>query len=182
MGDVMGKGVRAAGLTETTRTAVRAVALTLPSPSPGAVLALVNRLITSETDQLVTTFLALLDVTTGEARLASAGHPPPVHLAAGGATALIAMKFGPPLGAAERVYPEGRLRLAPGDALVLYTDGVTEARRRGELFGEDRLVRTLAAAADRRPQVLVDAVRDAVAAFADRLTDDVDVLALRRLG
>jgi serine phosphatase RsbU (regulator of sigma subunit) len=158
-----------------------AVALTLPSPSPGDVLAIVNRLLRSETDQLVTTFIALLDVTTGDARLASAGHPPPVHLAAGGETALVTMRFGPPLGAADRDYPEGRLHLAPGDALVLYTDGVTEARRRGELFGEVRLVRALVDAADRRPQALVDAVRDAVASFADRLTDDLDVLALRRL-
>ncbi len=176
IGDVMGKGVTAAGLTETARTAVRALALT--SPSPQDILPGVNRLLMLETDQLVTIFLALLDVGTGEALVSSAGHPPPVHLSAAGAT-LIDIDSGPPLGAFECPHIVNRLHLAPGDALVLYTDGVTEARRGGAFFGEARLLRTLRGAGGRSPQLLVDVLRGAVDDFADRLTDDLDILAVR---
>jgi PAS domain S-box-containing protein len=178
IGDVMGKGVKAAGLTETARTAVRAVALS--SPLPQDILPSVNRVLMHETDQLVTVFLVLLDVKTGEALLSSAGHPPPVHLSAAGGT-LIDTDFGPPLGAFEYVYTAGRLSLAPGDALVLYTDGVTEARRRGEFFGEAGLLGALKSAGDRSPRLLVDALRDAVDGFADHLADDLNILALRLL-
>jgi len=62
---------------------------------------------------------------------------------------------------------------------VLYTDGVTEARRDGELFGEERLVEVLCGAQDRHPQVLVDRLHDAVTAHAGELTDDLQILALR---
>jgi sigma-B regulation protein RsbU (phosphoserine phosphatase) len=131
-----------------------------------------------ETDHLVTIFLALLDVGTGEVLLSSAGHPPPVHLSPAGAT-LIDIDSGPPLGAFERPHTVNRLHLAPGDALVLYTDGVTEARRGGAFFGEARLLRTLRGAGGRSPQLLVDVLRGAVDDFADRLTDDLDILAVR---
>ena len=176
IGDVMGKGVKAAGLTETARTAVRAVALT--SPPDDEILPNVNRVLIHETDQLVTVLLTLLDPKTGEALVSSAGHPPPAHLSAAGAT-LVETGFGPPLGALEYPYKVGRLRLAPGDALVLYTDGVTEARRRGEFFGEAGLLTALRSVEDRRPQLLVDTLRGTVTEFADRLTDDLHILALR---
>ncbi len=64
---------------------------------------------------------------------------------------------------------------------MLYTDGVTEARRRGEFFGEAGLLGALRSAGDTSPQLLVDVLRDAVGGFADHLADDLNILALRLL-
>jgi sigma-B regulation protein RsbU (phosphoserine phosphatase) len=68
-----------------------------------------------------------------------------------------------------------------GEALVFYTDGVTEARRAGELFGERRLLQTLREVPDRHPQVLVEHLHRAVISYAGELKDDVQILALRRV-
>jgi sigma-B regulation protein RsbU (phosphoserine phosphatase) len=178
IGDVMGKGVRAAGLTATLRTAVRAVALT--TNSPHRILPQVNKLLMREqSEQLATLLLLVLNVATGHALVGSAGHPPPVHLHAGDA-ALVDCRFGPPLGAFEESsYTMAHHTLAPGDALVLYTDGVTEARRNGELFNEARLLSVMRSVSDTDPEVLVETLRAAVDSFADRLRDDLQILALR---
>ncbi len=178
IGDVMGKGVRAAGLTATLRTAVRAVALT--TSSPHQILPQVNKLLMREqSEQLATLLLLVLNVATGHALVGSAGHPPPVHLHAGDA-ALVDCRFGPPLGAFEESsYTMAHHTLAPGDALVLYTDGVTEARRNGELFNEARLLSVMRSVSGNDPRVLVETLRAAVDSFADRLRDDLQILALR---
>jgi hypothetical protein len=97
-----------------------------------------------------------------------------------GVCALIEPPYGPPLGAFETEYQSRRLRLSPGEALVLYTDGATEARRHGELFGEQRLISALCSATDWRPSALVKRLRDAVKSFAGELRDDMQILALRR--
>jgi serine phosphatase RsbU (regulator of sigma subunit) len=179
IGDVAGKGVAAAGLTETVRAAARALALV--SPEPEWILAGLNRLLLREAEhsQLVTALLIVLDAATGELVMASAAHPPAVHLGKD-VCALIEPPYGPPLGAFETDYEARRLRLAPGEALVLYTDGATEARRDGELFGEQRLIHALCSATDRRPSALVKRLRDAVNSFSGELRDDMQILALRR--
>ena len=179
IGDVSGKGVVAAGLTETVRAAARALALV--SPAPEWILTQLNRLLLREAEhsQLVTVLLVVLDAATGELSMASAGHPAPVRLGEGGC-GLVEPVYGLSLGAFETDYQARRLRLAPGEALVLYTDGATEARRDGELYGEQRLIRTLCSATDRRPSALVERLRDAVTSYAGELQDDLQILALRR--
>ena len=178
IGDVMGKGVRAAGLTATLRTAVRAVALT--TSSPRQILPTVNQLLVRErSEQLATLLLLVLNASTGHALVGSAGHPPPVHLRAT-ETTLVDCRFGAPLGAFEESsYTMTRLALTPGDALVLYTDGVTEARHNGELFNEARLLSVMRSISSKDPEVLVETLRAAVDSFADRLRDDLQILALR---
>jgi sigma-B regulation protein RsbU (phosphoserine phosphatase) len=87
--------------------------------------------------------------------------------------------YGPPLGAFETEYSATKLTVGHEDCLVLYTDGVTEARRNGELFGERRLLDTIG---DRRgcsAQELADAVLAACQSYAGRLQDDLQVMALR---
>jgi serine phosphatase RsbU (regulator of sigma subunit) len=87
---------------------------------------------------------------------------------------------GLPLGVLDRAYENTGFALAKGEALILYTDGATEARRAGELFGEKRLLAALGEAQDREPRQLVERLQAAVIDYADELKDDLQILALRR--
>ena len=179
IGDVTGKGIPAAGMTETVRSAFRTLALI--STAPEFILRHINRMMLEEphTDQLVTALLLRIDLGRGVVSLSSAGHPPPVRVTATGAS-LVEPPYRPPLGAFGSTYETRQVPLATGETLVLYTDGVTEARRGGELLGEQRLLRLLEEAGTTEPQALVDHLARAVADYAGVLQDDVQILALRR--
>jgi PAS domain S-box-containing protein len=179
IGDVTGKGIRAAGFTETVRAAVRTLALI--SPSPAYILGNVNRLILAEGGhrQLATALVLALDPKSGAGELASAGHPPAVQVSSRECH-LIEPRYGLPLGVLEQGYETVDFSLARGDALVLYTDGLTEARRDGELFGERRLLATLNGTSSREPQELIDGLREAAVTFAGELRDDLQILVLWR--
>ena len=181
IGDVGGKGIRAAGLTETVHTAVHSYALV--DASPDFILRKTNELLlrSAGDEQLVTAFLFIVDLRTGEASYASAGHPAPA-IAGSSSCAVIEPPFGLPLGTFVDDYDVGRVTLGVGETLVLYTDGVTEARRGGELFGERRLLETTAAARGGAPQEVAEQVRAAAVEFAGRLKDDLHILTLRRTG
>ena len=178
MGDVAGKGLRAAGMTETVRSAIRT--LSLISPSPEYILRHVNDLLgfEPEHDQFVTALLVMLDLNLGQAFMASAGHPPPV-LVSGRRTELVDLPFQPPLGAFELPFKSRRIAMLPGDGLVLYTDGVIEARRGAELFGEERVLQVLRSLDDRSPDAMVHGLLEAVREFADALRDDLQIVAVR---
>jgi two-component system CheB/CheR fusion protein len=179
IGDVMGKGIKAAGFAERVRGALRTLAFI--SPSPAYVLKHANVMLLHEGEhgQLVTVLLVILDPATGRGSVASAGHPPALQLSDHGCR-FIELQYGLPLGSMEQSFAATSLALEPGEALVLYTDGATEARREGELFGEQRLIETLRAAADRSPAALLETLRAAVTSFAGELQDDLQILALRR--
>jgi serine phosphatase RsbU (regulator of sigma subunit) len=177
IGDVAGKGVKAAGLAETVRIAARATALMAPLPE--AILSNVHRLVGAVSDEFVTALVAVFDPATGDVVFASAGHPAPIHLSGSGCSSP-EPRYGPPLGAFEPNYLTRRLTLARGDTLVLYTDGVTEARHDGVQFEVGRVVEILCEGRDSRPQALVERLRDAVLAFADELRDDLQIVAVRR--
>ena len=179
IGDVTGKGIEAAGFTETVRAAVRTLALI--SPSPEYILGNVNRLLLHEGEhqQLATALLVVLDPANGHGLLASAGHPPVVHLTGSGCR-IVQPRFGLPLGVLEQAYETTGFTLAPGESFVLYTDGLTEARRHGKVFGEKRLLEVLGAAYDEDPHELVRRLKDAVVAYAGELKDDLQILVLRR--
>ena len=178
IGDVAGKGIHAAGLTETVRSTVRALAAV--DPAPELVLAKANELLLRfEPDEAhVTAFLAVVDPHTGHVSYASAGHPPPVHLGAFTCRTLD-VRFGAPLGSFLRPYRADHTMLTIDDYLVFYTDGVTEARHDGELLGEERLVELVAGLRGRSAQQVAEGVRDAALAFADQLHDDLEVVVLR---
>ena len=186
MADVSGKGLKAAVQTAMLKYTLRGFALETPD-SPGAVLARVNDVLCSPMsshDGFVTLFYGVLNTQTAEIVYASAGHEPPLHHTArtGRVTPLPATD-GLALGCVPNVpYEECRLLLAPGDLLLLYTDGLTEARAAdGRFLGLDGLVALLPAAdvpADLAVQTLYDAVTDFA---ADVRRDDVAMLALRRL-
>jgi anti-sigma regulatory factor (Ser/Thr protein kinase)/putative methionine-R-sulfoxide reductase with GAF domain len=125
IGDVVGHGVRAAALMGQLRTALQAYAL--QGTEPGRTLALVDRFVQGLPDfAMATAAYAVLDPDTGIARVASAGHLPP--LVVGGETPrVVELTPAPPLGA----FPYGHcsehlITLSPGETLVLYTDGLIE--------------------------------------------------------
>jgi two-component system CheB/CheR fusion protein len=177
IGDVAGKGVEATGLAETVRVAVRALAPVMPSPEE--ILRSVHRLVADASDEFVTALVVTLDPSTGEAVLASAGHLPPLHISETGC-AFVEPQYGTPLGTLTSDYPSRRLSLARGDTLVLYTDGLVEARRDGDVFGEERLAEVACGEGQRDPQALVRRLYESVIEFGGELADDLQLLAIRR--
>jgi serine phosphatase RsbU (regulator of sigma subunit) len=124
----------------------------------------------------------VIDARTGEVAVAGAGHPAPrVVSVEGSVTSLDA--FGLVLGIERgQSYEEVRWTLGVGEAVVLYTDGVIEARREGELYGPGRLDRVLSEGAGLTPDELAQAVLADCRAFArGELADDCAVVVVRRL-
>jgi sigma-B regulation protein RsbU (phosphoserine phosphatase) len=129
-------------------------------------------------DTFVTAFLAVLG--TRSLRWASAGRLPPLHLSGERIQELGAT--GVPLGVSERAtYAERKLKLRDGDLVFAYTDGLVEARRERESFGEARLAQLVTRLAhDLPPEELAKKVHEEVVAWSGGLGDDAVALALRR--
>src|SRR5262249_28020188 len=139
LGDVTGHGVEATADMAMTTFVFRSVSR--EHPDPGDFLAHANEVVVDEVaaGKFVTMAYLTIDPATGAVACALAGHPPPRVVSAAGEVRTLATG-GLPLGIEEdQEYAEVRDRLEPGDAVVLYTDGVIEARRDRELYGEERL-------------------------------------------
>jgi len=186
--DVSGKGITGALYMMNAKTLLKDALLAEPAHDPAAALARANDELcrNNPAEMFVTAWVGVLDLETGRVAFANAGHNPPLRLHAGAAPGWIREKSGCPLGCFEGVaYKRRELALAAGDALFLYTDGVTEAMdASGALFGEARLADTLAAAGSQVPRALDVAVHAAVSAFAAGAprADDLTVLAVQWLG
>lgn len=145
IGDVSGKGVPAALFMMRAQSLLRQCLL--ETDDLGTAFTLANRQLCERNDAMlfVTAFACVVDTATGEVRYANAGHNPPV-LKQNGKLGYLACRPGLVLGAMDVVkYREGSFMCSPGDGLLLYTDGVSEAADAAdELFGEDRLLDTLA--------------------------------------
>jgi sigma-B regulation protein RsbU (phosphoserine phosphatase) len=141
--DVAGKGVPAALLMSNLQAAVRAFAH--ESAAPGSVCTSVNRLLCRNmaSGRFVTFCYVRLDTSTGKLAYANAGHNPPLLVRGNGSVDTLAPS-GTVLGVfADSAYEQGEFAIAPGDRLILYTDGITEGRNpAGEEFGEERLSET----------------------------------------
>jgi len=141
--DVADKGMGAALYMVLSRTLIRTCAAQHHT-RPDCVLKAANRriLVDIQTDQFVTVFYGILDPASGTLTYCNAGHNPPYLLAQNGATVQALRRTGIPLGMFKDVnWEQRKVRLAPGDVLVLYTDGITEAQnQRDEFFGEERLL------------------------------------------
>ena len=140
LADVSGKGMSAALLMSATRAILRSLAKL--HPSPGATLAHLNQILLEDfpTGKFVTMIYAVLDATTREVAIASAGHLRPLVI--NSHNAFLDVDTGLPLGLLQgSAYPETTLRLDPGTHLLLYTDGITEAtNRENEEYGAERLL------------------------------------------
>jgi PAS domain S-box-containing protein len=182
VGDVCGKGAEAAALTSMVRYTLRAESV--HHSSPREVLRLLNDAIIRQVGdaRFCTVLYGRVTVDGDGARLvvASAGHPPPLVLRAGGRVEAVPAA-GPLLGVVPAVvHPDVIVRLGHGDALVAYTDGVTEGRGSDGMFGDERLVRLLGGSAGLDADALVDRIVDAAVSFqGGRSQDDLAVLALR---
>jgi serine phosphatase RsbU (regulator of sigma subunit)/CHASE1-domain containing sensor protein len=181
IGDVSGKGARAAALTALVRHTARGIADRGPVGATRAVNDAVRRETPAGT--FATACIASLRPTPAgiDVGIVVAGHPPPFIVRNGGAIEPI-QPSGPLVGVLDEVeMSESRVRLAPGETLFLYTDGLIEARRRGaEPLGEDRLRAALAEARDTSPREMVRRALALAAEYsADFPQDDVAILAIR---
>ncbi|MGW1770771.1 ATP-binding SpoIIE family protein phosphatase [Streptomyces sp. NPDC002104] len=177
IGDVMGRGVRAAAVMGQLRTAVRAYArLDLP---PHEVLQLLDGLAAEiDASQIATCVYAVHDPNEGLLAYASAGHLPILVRDEDGTVRRAADPTGPPLGTGGWLHTSGTIALGPGSTAVLYTDGLVE--RRGEDIDEGvaALERALSGAQG-TPAVICDRLMRALGVDADH-DDDVAVMVLQQ--
>ncbi len=185
VGDVAGKGMPAALLMSSLQARVQVL-----FDDPGNLAALVtrlNRIISSNcpSNRFITFFIGILDPKTGELTYVNAGHNPPLVAHADGSvdklegTGLI-------LGILSIATYEQRVcRLDPGDAVLLFSDGVTEAVRpdADEEFGEERLARVLAGLRDRSAQAIIAEINQRVEDFTGGAppADDITLVVAKRI-
>jgi sigma-B regulation protein RsbU (phosphoserine phosphatase) len=186
IGDVSGKGVPAALFMAATRTLLRATAM--QGTSSAECLRYVNNVLTKQGDgtMFVTLIYGILDTRTGQLDYCNAGHHHPWVFSPGGELRPASDGGGLIAG----LYPGanydcGTLRMNPGDGLLLYTDGLTEAfDATGRMFGEAKLKQALEAAALAPVDEIVKSTMQEVKTFlgAAPQSDDMTVLAMRYLG
>jgi phosphoserine phosphatase RsbU/P len=186
IGDVSGKGAGAAAITSLTRYTLRAAAVF--DADPVAVLENLHAVLSQEfrdtVNQFATVIFGILTPQDGEfgIELASAGHLPPLVLGADGAARYVDTIGGQPVGIPmEPKFAAARIRLTPGDTLVLYTDGLTEARigdGAGRYDYHGALLEFAAAQAPTTASGIVAAIQALLDGFGSGVEDDVAVLAL----
>ncbi|RCH69465.1 fused response regulator/phosphatase [Streptomyces sp. SDr-06] len=173
VGDVVGHSLDAATVMVELRHALRAYATDVHEPA--ALIRRLDRMLQRYHPEATATLcLALIDPATGLARVASAGHLPPLLLPHRGGASFIDIR-GPLLGLGLRHPPSTRLRLGPRDGLLMVTDGLIE-RRGADLADSLEQLRSAAAAAPAGTGALCDRLLDR---FGDDREDDVALLALR---
>ncbi len=184
--DVSGKGVPASLFMAVTRTLLKTIAR--DEGTPDRILRRVNDELSRDNDSnmFVSVFCGILDTDTGSLVYANAGHNPPIVVRGREAPAFLEEPRGVVLGVIEgSQFQSQQLRLDPGDFLLLYTDGVTEAENpRGDFYSAERLAEAVAGLRDREAREVVRGVMDAVGGFADKApqSDDITLLLVRYAG
>ena len=182
LGDVTGHGVEATADMAMAKFVFRSLAR--EHPEPGDFLASANDVVVDEIapGKFITMTYVAVDPTRGEVACANAGHPPPRLVLPDGTVGGLDAS-GLVLGIdSGQEYEEVRAELPVGAAIVLYTDGVVEARRDGELYGTDRLDVLLAEERNLSARELAHAVtEDARRYSGGELSDDLAVVVIRRL-
>lgn len=189
IGDVSGKGVPAALFMAVTKTVMNAVIV--PGIDPAAILSRVNTELCRDNEEMMfcTMMCGLLNLQTGECLYSNAGHNPPLVIRASGAgrsAEWLELPAGMLMGINDAVvYRTKKITLEPGDMLLLYTDGVTEAMDETEkLYSEERLFSAVGSSGSDSPEELIAGVLKSVQDFAGGApqADDITVLAVRFKG
>lgn len=184
LGDVSGKGTSAALLMSSLHAAIHAQVAS--QCSPVNTVRAVNRYLAANipANRFVTLFYAELNQDTGDITFANAGHNPPLIVRASGAAADYLDAGGLPLGILpDADFQEGRAHLDPGDALIIYSDGVTETQNPvGEEFGAERLRDVVARNLERTSAGIRDRIEAALTEFADgtAAADDITLVIVKR--
>ena len=187
MADVSGKGVPAALFMMASKILINNFSA-IGRTSPAYILETVNHQIclNNPAEMFVTAWLGILELSTGTLRAANAGHEYPVIQHKGSRYQLFKDQHGFVLGGMDGVrYQEYEIPLRPGDAIFLYTDGVTEATdRNNTLFGTERMIAALNRAGDDNPETVLNIVKQEIDAFVGDAPqfDDITMLCLRYLG
>jgi len=184
--DVVDKGVGAALYMALSWTLIRTYAAEYPT-QPELVLSAVNRRILMDTsaEQFVSVFYGIIDPSTGAMTYCNAGHYPPYLLRAHNGGAVESLTgTGMVLGVEKDVkWQQASAQLAPGDVLVLYTDGITDAEdERGAFFGQERLLETVQASLGSSAQDIQDSLLTAVHNFVGNSVqfDDMALMVVMR--
>ena len=150
--------------------------------SPAEIMSKMNRSISenNEANMFVTLIIGILDLKTGSLRFCNAGHNPPIIIGADGNTTLLKAKIQLFVGVLEDMeYTDEEITLEKNTRLFLYTDGITEAENGSkELYGEDRLLSTLAPLGTFDVRIIVDTVVRSVASHVQQAeaSDDMTIL------
>jgi serine phosphatase RsbU (regulator of sigma subunit) len=180
LGDVCGHGIEAAATNALTRSSMRALAYR--NPDPARVMASANDTLLRQLgdDEFVTAAFGVLDTTTLEVAISVAGHPDPMvcgrpHLVPDPILRSVPLAVVP-----DATFDVWRFKMLPGETLVLFSDGLCEARRGSEQFGITRVRAFIESCSNRSCQEMADELLAAADRFAvGSLHDDVAILALR---
>jgi len=183
IGDVSGKGLEAATATALVKMTIKAFAYECDTPAE--VLARANRVILSQMvpGQFITIAYVVIDPATGRIVYASAGHPAPIiaNYAISAMPTLRQLEMGSiPLGVEDNPsYKNHTEELTSKEIMLLYTDGLLEAKQGGMLFGEEGISEALLGAGDTEVEAIPGKLFDAAQEFASgKLNDDVAIIAL----
>ena len=180
--DVSGKGVPAALFMVIAKTLIKDHAQL--GITPAEVFTETNAQLCQANEEglFVTAWMGVLEISTGRLTYVNAGHNPPLLRQGGAGYTYLHARPGFVLAGMEGMrYRQAELTMAPGDALYLYTDGVTEATdTHDELYGEERLQAVLNASPDAPPETLLPAVKTDIDAFVGDAPqfDDITMLGL----
>lgn len=183
IGDVSDKGVPASLFMAVIATLLKVTSQ--ESLAPSGVIQKINRQLCrdNETCMFATIFYGILDLATGDLAYSAGGHSPPLRISKEGEVSTLERTSGMAIGLEPSVeFQTKNVRLNPGDALVLYTDGITEAMNLSdELFGDDRLAAAVRGLGKRSVEAIIAACLNAVAEHVGNApqSDDITMLAVR---
>ncbi|MCL6473113.1 MAG: SpoIIE family protein phosphatase [Firmicutes bacterium] len=182
IGDVSGKGIEAAATTAMVKYAIRS--FIYRNPAPFYVMTQANKVVSMQLKSglFVSLCYILYEPKTGKIELANAGHPYPIHFSADKKACKLIETNNPVFGLiSDFEYTQVEKKLAEGDILALYTDGLIEARLDHDFFGADRAKESVCKNYNKNAQnIIVDLVRDSEKFAKGNLTDDVAIIVLKR--
>jgi sigma-B regulation protein RsbU (phosphoserine phosphatase) len=184
--DVSDKGVPASLLMAVTKTMIKM--MSKDSKGPDEILRKINKEISHDNDScmFITIFCGMLNIKTGDVFYSNGGHPPPAIIRSSGEVKFLEGGTGAAIGISEEtVYKSDSMRLEPGDALCMYTDGVTEAsNKKQQFFGQERLKEGISATVHKPIRGIVAEICSRVDEFSKDIpqSDDIAVLAIKYFG